>query len=87
MDAVSQPGFRACVTKIGRQIILPATYAGGPQAMQQNYLDAMSIVKKFGKPDFSITMAASPTWPEIVTNLRPGETAASRPDLVAKFSI
>ena len=47
MDAVSQPDFEAGVTKIGRQIILPATYAGGPRAMQQNYLDAMSIVKKF----------------------------------------
>jgi len=84
VDAVSQPGFEAGVTKVGRQIILPATYAGGPRAMQQNYLDAMSIVKKFGKPDFFITMTASPTWPEITENLRLGETAASRPDLVAR---
>ena len=84
VDAVSQPGFTAGATKIGRQVILPATYAGGPRAMQQNYLDAMSIVKKFGKPDFFVTMTASPKWPEIVENLRPGETAASRPDLVAR---
>jgi len=52
--------------------------------MQQNYFDAMSIVKKFGKPDFFITMTASPTWPEITENPRLGETAASRPDLVAR---
>jgi len=84
VDAISQPSFEAGVTKIGRQIILPATYAGGPRAMQQNYLDAMSIVKKFGKPDFFITMTASPTWREIADNLRKGETAASRPDLVAR---
>jgi hypothetical protein len=44
----------------------------------------MSMVKKFGKPDFFITMTASPNWPEIAENLRQGETAASRPDLVAR---
>ena len=84
VDAMSLPEFEAGVTKVGRQVILPATYAGGPRAMQQNYLDSMSIVKKFGKPDFFITMTASPTWPEIKKNLRKGETAATRPDLVAR---
>jgi len=84
IDAMSLPEFTAGVTKVGRQIILPATYAGGPRAMQQNYLDAMSIVKKYGKPDFFITMTASPTWPELTKNLRKGETAATRPDLMAR---
>ena len=41
--------------------------------MQQNYLDAMTIVKTFGKPDLFITMTANPKWPEIRDNLRAGE--------------
>ena len=52
--------------------------------MQQNYLDAMSIVKRYGKPDFFITMTANPSWREIKESLREGETAANRPDLVAR---
>ena len=52
--------------------------------MTQNYLDAMAIVKKFGKPDYFITMTANPAWTEVITELRTGETAANRPDLVAR---
>ena len=44
----------------------------------------MAIVARFGKPDFFITMTANPNWVEITANLRPGETAADRPDLVAR---
>ena len=52
--------------------------------MQQNYLDAMNIVKRFGKPDFFITMTANPSWPEVRDSWREGETAANRPDIVAR---
>ena len=52
--------------------------------MTQNYLDAMAIVKRFGKPDFFITMTANPAWEEITRELRKGETAANRPDLTAR---
>eukprot|EP00662_Eupelagonemidae_sp_cell21_P028983 gene28983-37926_t len=51
--------------------------------MMQNYYDAMAMVARLGKPDFFITFTANPDWPEIRDNLRPGETAADRPDLVA----
>ena len=83
-DAVHQLDFEAGVTAVGKRIVLPSSYAGSPRAMHQNYLDAMTIVRKFGKPDFFITMTANPPWPEIVDNLRGQETAHSRPDLVAR---
>lgn len=44
----------------------------------------MSLVSRFGRPDYFITMTASPAWPEIVANLRPGEKVKDRPDLVAR---
>eukprot|EP00662_Eupelagonemidae_sp_cell21_P023392 gene23392-biopygen84940 len=68
----------------GRTIILPSSYTGGPRYMQQNYMDAMAIVAKYGKPDYFITFTASAEWPEIKENLRPGEKAHDRPDLVAR---
>eukprot|EP00973_Karenia_brevis_P067263 9353054-Karenia_brevis.AAC.1 len=44
----------------------------------------MAIVAKYGRPDFFLTITANPNWPEVSKNLRPGETAADRPDLVAR---
>lgn len=52
--------------------------------MHQNYLDAMAIVQKFGKPSLFITMTCNPRWPEIVQNLALGEAAHFRPDLVVQ---
>ena len=52
--------------------------------MQQNYQDAMAIVRSFGFPDYFVTMTANPAWPEITANQRKWETAADRPDLVAQ---
>ena len=52
--------------------------------MAQNYLGVMSLVKRFEKPGFFITMTANPSWPEITNELRWGETAANRPDLMAR---
>ena len=52
--------------------------------MSQNYQDAMALVRVFGFPDYFVTMTANPAWPEITENLQPGETAANRPDLVAR---
>lgn len=49
--------------------------------MQQHYQDAMAIVSKFGKPDLFVTFTCNPKWSEIETNLKPGQTAADRPDL------
>ena len=52
--------------------------------MHQSYLDAMAIAARIGKPDYFITMTANPNWEEVQRNLPPGETAADRPDLVAR---
>ena len=52
--------------------------------MQQNYQDAMALVREFGFPDFFITMTANPAWPEVTQQLREWETAADRPDIVSR---
>jgi len=68
----------------GRRVILPPSYSGSPRELRQCYLDAMAVVQRFGKPDLFVTMTANPSWPEIVANLRAGETAANRPDLTCR---
>ncbi|TKR58783.1 hypothetical protein L596_030187 [Steinernema carpocapsae] len=44
----------------------------------------MAIVREFGTPDLFVTFTCNPAWREIVDNLKPGQAANDRPDLVAK---
>ncbi|CAM4810669.1 unnamed protein product [Rotaria magnacalcarata] len=71
-------------SKPGRIIILPSSFQGSPRAMQQNYQDAMGIVRKCGKPDLFITFACNPRWKEIEEQLFPSQTPSDRPDLIAR---
>jgi hypothetical protein len=48
--------------KAWKMVILPSSFMGSPRAMQQNYQDAMAIVRKYGKPDLFITMTCNPQW-------------------------
>uniref|UniRef100_UPI0035900DBD uncharacterized protein n=1 Tax=Myxine glutinosa TaxID=7769 RepID=UPI0035900DBD len=69
---------------VGRIVILLSSFAGSPRAMQQNYQDAMAIVRKFGKPDLFITFTCNPKWTEIQENIGQHQRAEGRPDLVAR---
>lgn len=52
--------------------------------MRRRYLDAISLVQKFGKPDLFITMTCNPDWKEIKDYLKDGQVAQDRPDLTAR---
>ncbi|KAK4514004.1 Palmitoylated plasma membrane-bound casein kinase [Mucor velutinosus] len=70
--------------QVGKTFILPSSFTGGPRFMMQLYQNAMAISRFFGKPTFFITFTANPNWREIQDELLPGQTAADRPDLVAR---
>nr|KAJ0188926.1 hypothetical protein LSAT_V11C900458960 [Lactuca sativa] len=74
------------ISNIGQRVILPSSFTGGAQYMMQNYLDAMSLCKWFGYPDYFITVTCNPKWPEIQrfiadTNLKPED----RPDILSRL--
>ena len=56
---------------VGRRYILPSSFTGSPRYMQQLYQDAMSIVRRYGRPDLFITFTTNPNWPEIQEELLP----------------
>ncbi|XP_074296881.1 uncharacterized protein LOC141627538 [Silene latifolia] len=72
-------------SNVGRRMILPPSFLGGPRDMRRCYLNAMALVQKYGKPDIFLTMTCNPNWIEIKTELAPGEQAHNRPDLVARI--
>ena len=69
---------------VGRRVILPSSFTGGPRYMHEHQQDAMTYVRKYGHPDLFITMTTNPNWPEIRNNLLPGQEPLDRPDLVAR---
>jgi len=47
-------------------------------------MDAMALVRKYGKPDIFLTMTCNPNWDEIKNELYPGQTPQDRPDLITR---
>lgn len=72
------------MSQVGKRYILPSSFIGGPRHMAQLYQDALSIVRKLGKPDLFITFTCNPKWEEITAALNPGQYASDRPDLVTR---
>jgi Helitron helicase-like domain at N-terminus len=71
-------------SKVGRRVILPATFTGGPRHMFQLYMDSMALVRHFTKPTLFVTFTCNPEWPEILAALQPGQESSDRPDLIAR---
>ncbi|XP_052620798.1 uncharacterized protein LOC111886898 [Lactuca sativa] len=74
------------ISELGQRVILPSSFTGGARYMMQNYLDAMSLCKWFGYPDFFITFTCNPKWPEVRrflkdTTLNPED----RPDILCRL--
>ena len=84
MDAIL--GGDTDATTVGKRVILPSSFTGGPRYMAQNYQDAMAICRWAGYPDLFITFTCNPKWPEISLFLAsiPDQKAEDRPDIVAR---
>ncbi|PNY15928.1 ATP-dependent DNA helicase PIF1 [Trifolium pratense] len=70
---------------VGKRIIIPDSFTGGPRYMFNNSQDAMGICKRFGYPDLFITVTCNANWPEIRDFIRPkGLQPSDRPDIVCR---
>ena len=54
---------------VGNRTAMPSSFIGGPCDMRRWYMDAMSLVQRFGKPDIFLTMTCNPNWDEIKREL------------------
>ncbi|KAM0025767.1 putative helitron helicase-like domain-containing protein [Helianthus debilis subsp. tardiflorus] len=70
--------------RVGKIIVLPASFIGGPREMRRRFLDAMTLVQDEGKPNIFLTMMCTPKWHEICDNLHVGQTAQDHPELVSR---
>ncbi|GBM19767.1 hypothetical protein AVEN_59446-1 [Araneus ventricosus] len=70
--------------RTGKPIILPSSLQGSPRHMQQNYQDAMAMVRKFGKPDLFLTFTCNPSWSEILNSMEGVQRHEDRPDIIVR---
>ncbi|GBM34194.1 hypothetical protein AVEN_30128-1, partial [Araneus ventricosus] len=52
--------------------------------MQQNYQDAMAMVRKFGKPDLFLTFTCNPSWSEILYSMEGVQRPEDRPAIIVR---
>lgn len=43
-------------SKVGKRIILPATFISGRRDILRRYVDAMSLIQRYGKPGLFLTI-------------------------------
>ena len=72
------------LTNVGKKVVLPSSYTGGPRYMWKKTQDAMCYVRKYGHPDLFITFTTNPNWEEIRRELLPGQQPTDRPDIVCR---
>lgn len=69
---------------LGRLVILPSSFTGGPRYMHERTQDAFCYVRKYGRPDLFITFTTNPKWDEITRELFTGQLASDRHDIVSR---
>ncbi|XP_062081843.1 uncharacterized protein LOC133788390 [Humulus lupulus] len=52
--------------------------------MRKRYMETITLVQRYDKPDIFLTMTCNPNWPEITNELSPHEESQNRPNLVAR---
>ncbi|KAL0860151.1 hypothetical protein ABMA27_010458 [Loxostege sticticalis] len=80
-DAIMTDGN---IDDIGTMVILPSSYIGSPRHMHEYTQDAMTYVRKYGRPDLFITFTCNSSWPEIKEQLKYGQTPIDRHDVITR---
>ncbi|XP_077264817.1 uncharacterized protein LOC143898893 [Temnothorax americanus] len=81
-DAVGRQD--ADVSQLGKMVVLPSSFTGGPRYMHERTQDAMTYVRYHGRPDLFITFTCNPKWKDITDALLPGQKTHDRHDIIAR---
>ena len=67
-----------------KKVFLSASVHGSPRHLKQLAIKALDVVSAVGRSCLFITLTCNIKWPEIVSQLLPGQTAFDRPDIVTR---
>jgi len=69
---------------LGKMVILPSSFTGSPRHMHEYTQDALTYVRKYGRPDLFIMFTCNPAWQEIQYHLYHGQSPADCHDFIAR---
>ena len=69
----------------GQQVILPASYTMSDRWYNKSYKNAMALVRALGKPTLFITMTMDIKCPEVMSQLKPGQSPYDHPELLCRI--
>jgi hypothetical protein len=67
-----------------QNIYLPASFLGSNRWASEQISDSLAIAATYGPPTFFITMTCNTNWPEIQSELRPGQDFTDIPTVVVR---
>lgn len=65
-------------------IYLPSSFLGSNRWASEQIADSLAIAAQFGPPSFFITVTCNPNWPEIQSQLLPGQQYTDAPLVVVR---
>ncbi|RXW13239.1 hypothetical protein EST38_g12616 [Candolleomyces aberdarensis] len=65
-------------------VYLPASFLGSRRWASEQVSDSLAIAAACGEPNFFVTMTCNPDWPEIKSQLRPGQDYSDIPIVVVR---
>jgi hypothetical protein len=71
-DSVDREGAQREVRDVGRVVLLPSSFTGGPRYMHERTHDAMTYVRKHERPDLFITVTCNSSWGPVKIRVRIG---------------
>ncbi|XP_023739279.1 uncharacterized protein LOC111887346 isoform X1 [Lactuca sativa] len=83
-DAISNGDTES--RSVGKRVLLPPSFTGGPRYMYSHYQDALSICRVYGNPQYFITFTCNVNWPEIrrYMDFQHQHDTHSRADIIAR---
>lgn len=67
-----------------QDVHLPSTFVHSPAWSAANVSDCLALRRTFGPVTLFITFTCNPKWPEITSQLLPGQKPEDRPDLIVR---
>jgi len=67
-----------------KDIRLPTTFVHSPAWSAANVSDCLALRRSLGPVTLFMTLTCNPKWPEITSQLRPGQSGNDRPDLIVR---
>jgi hypothetical protein len=70
--------------ELASSLSLPSSFIGSRAWASDHVADSLALCRELGKSSLLVTITTNPSWPEITSQLRAGQTASDIPVIVCR---